>query len=131
MESMPDKLVRLIAARDDSQARVARAIGVDASQFAKWLKGKGQPTVPHVLALARYFGVTMEYLADDSVVDPPAPPPDLAPDERTVLTTYRVLRDAGKVDVEGAIRGMVGPPVYDPEILSELAKRRAGRPKPA
>lgn len=131
METLPDKLVRLMAARDEPQSRVARAIEVDPSQYAKWLKGKGRPTVPQLLGLARHFGVPMEFLADDAMVDPPPLKPPLAPDEQTVVTVYRVLRDAGTLDVEGAIRALSGPPQYDAELVREIERRKNGKHRPA
>ena len=43
--------------------QLARKIGTDGSTVSKWEKGFRQPTLPWVIKLAQYFGVTLGYLA--------------------------------------------------------------------
>jgi transcriptional regulator with XRE-family HTH domain len=88
MEKFAEKVLKLLEAADATQAKVARAIDVDPSQFAKWLKGKGTPSPVQLLALARYLGVTTDYLVDDAQEKPPARE-GLTEGERAVLKAYR------------------------------------------
>jgi transcriptional regulator with XRE-family HTH domain len=111
MERLPTKVLKSLQGRDESQARAARAIGVDASQFSKWLKGKGVPTAAQLLALARHLGLPMEYLADDALDAPPATSAsaELTADQRTIL---QVVDDLGLSRKE-AVRRLAGQPKVD------------------
>lgn len=46
-----------------SVAELARAIGVSDNAIYKWLAGRGQPSLPSVVAIARAAGVSVEWLA--------------------------------------------------------------------
>jgi transcriptional regulator with XRE-family HTH domain len=90
MKDFQGKLRKLMAGRRLSQDRVARAVGVSQNQISLWVRGKSVPDLYEAAALARLFGKTVDYLADDSQDEPPGPDA-LLPDERAVLTTYRTL----------------------------------------
>lgn len=96
MKQFATKVVTKLESMGRTQAQVSRAIGVDASQFTRWLKGKGSPTVCQLLALARFLGVSMEFLADDLLDDSPAGSGGLNADEEFVLKIFRSLRLSGE-----------------------------------
>lgn len=64
-----------------SQRRLARELGVSSQAVLYWESGAKSPTVAHLRALARIFGVSM----DDVIlgVDHPAAAPPPAPTEGT------------------------------------------------
>lgn len=44
------------------QCELARAIGVAQSNIVRWEQGRQEPKASHLIAIARYFGVTTDYL---------------------------------------------------------------------
>lgn len=57
------RLARLRADRGETQPTVARAVGTDGQQISKWERATGgAPSTKFLHALAKHFGVTMEYL---------------------------------------------------------------------
>ncbi len=55
--------LELIMRQFGSVAELARAIGVSDNAIYKWLAGRGQPSLPSVVAIARAAGVSVEWLA--------------------------------------------------------------------
>ena len=49
-----------------SQDRLADETGLSQSALSNWEIGKGSPTSTAIIALARYFGVTTDYLLGES-----------------------------------------------------------------
>jgi transcriptional regulator with XRE-family HTH domain len=117
MERLPEKVLALLQTTDQSAAKVARAIKVDGSQFSKWLRGIGKPTVPQLLGMARALHVSMEYLADDQMV---ADPEKLTPDERMVLTNFQTSELTGKEAVKWIQKG-----------IAAKARKEAATPSPS
>lgn len=57
------RLARLRADRGETQAAVGRAVGTDGQLVSKWERATGgPPSTTFLRALAKHFGVTMEYL---------------------------------------------------------------------
>jgi transcriptional regulator with XRE-family HTH domain len=134
MEQFPSKVLRLLDARDENQAKLSRATKIDPSQLAKWLKGRGLPSVKQLLAIARYLDVPLDYLADDAQDEPAAGPGLTADEERALwlirelgLTSGEVLRRLAAEPGGAARAGGVGR-VIAVRDLSEIerAKKRSG-----
>lgn len=106
----PKKVLELIKLRTTNQSRVAAAIGMDGSQFSRWLQGRGNLTVERLLALARHLETSVEYLIDDAMAEEPVTPKD----EEYLLKVYRDLKadPAQGLDEEGAeaVRRLSLPP---------------------
>ncbi|WP_373263211.1 helix-turn-helix domain-containing protein [Hungatella hathewayi] len=62
---MYQKYVELRDKKGVSDYRVAMATGVTKSTFTDWKSGRSKPKFDKLLAIARYFGVSVEYFADD------------------------------------------------------------------
>ena len=131
MNRFREKLMALIEQRGGPKAPVARAIGVDTSQFNRWTKPgkKARPTAVQLLVIARTFGTTMEYLADDEMYEMPTPGEAgevLTEDERYVLRTFRNLR----LDADEAFRRLTGQLTLEdtepPEKPKSEEKHRRG-----
>ncbi|MHC5540485.1 helix-turn-helix domain-containing protein, partial [Singulisphaera rosea] len=61
-----EKLVSLLEKKQRTQYDLAAIVGRSQSRVSKWSNGVGHPTPSDMLAIARYFDVPMEFLADDS-----------------------------------------------------------------
>lgn len=59
------KLKRLIKARGSSQQAVADLIGKQQSNISKYIKGEYEPGLSDAWKIARFLGVTLDYLLDD------------------------------------------------------------------
>jgi transcriptional regulator with XRE-family HTH domain len=54
-----------------SQEELAERVGVAQSTLGRWEAGTGEPKLRQALALARALGVSLDYLADDALDEPP------------------------------------------------------------
>lgn len=99
----PEKLAALMERSPYSQDRVARACGVSQPKVSRWLKGTGKPDLAQGLALARFFGVELAYLADDAL-DAEPESRELPEDERQLVTLYRALKGGGMSAAEALLR---------------------------
>lgn len=92
---LPRKLQSLMEARHLKAADVARETGMSKTTLGRWIEGVHRPKVAQSLALARFFGVPLEYLVDDAME---APPPLPTPQEIAVLEVVRRLGPAVALD---------------------------------
>lgn len=110
-----------------SQTDLGERLGVSQAQVSLWERGANAPKLAHALAMARLFGVPLDYLADDDLDDPPGPP--MTAEEAYVL---RVFRNAG-VSADEAARRIIAPAPSGQ--LSPMAPRElsadGSRPAPA
>jgi transcriptional regulator with XRE-family HTH domain len=65
------KLIRLIERRGATQGEVEVAVKLPQGRISKWLGGQGEPSLRQGLRLARWFGVPLEWLADDTLDELP------------------------------------------------------------
>src|SRR5258708_17627647 len=84
---LKDKLQMLMARAALNGQKLARLSRVSDSEISRILQGKSRPGLDNAFRLARSVGVTLDYLADDSLdVEPPKPDDHLSSDERRILT---------------------------------------------
>jgi transcriptional regulator with XRE-family HTH domain len=84
---LKDKLQMLMARAALNGQKLARSSKVSDSEISRILQGKSRPGLDNAFRLARSVGVTLDYLADDSMdVEPPKPEDHLTADERKILT---------------------------------------------
>lgn len=63
MESFGEILRRLRQEKHIGQVELAKQIGVGKSIISLWEQNICEPTLSKLIALAKYFGVTIDYLA--------------------------------------------------------------------
>lgn len=96
---------RLIELRTDlniTQSFIAEKIGVDRSTFAKYESGKHQPSLENLIALAKYFNVTTDYILGLSDQKNTCIS-DFTDEEICFIKKYRELDSRGKNTVDAII----------------------------
>ena len=116
--TLGEKLSKLIATRGTNKANVARTLGVSKSTIANWIEGKGVPKLYEAAKLADALGVPLDYLADDTLDEPPGP--ELAPDEAEV---FRLVRRMG---VEEAHRRLLQLSDGSRRVIDDMPPEPAG-----
>ncbi len=132
---LKDKLQMLMARQALNGQKLARSSQVSDSEISRILQGKSRPGLDNAFRLARSVGVTLDYLADDSLdVEPPRPEDHLSPEERRILSLAQkigsslvltILENIRFLGYEVAMSRLVGgKPII--EVDKELAEGRAG-----
>ena len=96
---------------------------VSKSTIDNWLKGKSRPNLDAALRIAREFGVSLEWLADDEMKDQPAP--EISDREREIL---RIVRRIGVEDAESRLLGVEKQPTA-PAARPPAEIKLVGRPR--
>lgn len=60
--SFAERLKELRTENDLSQASLTKAIGVSQKAIDYWERGVNEPKATYIIALAKYFGVSCDYL---------------------------------------------------------------------
>jgi transcriptional regulator with XRE-family HTH domain len=85
---MLKKILKRMAERGMTQADLARVAAVEPARITEWKKSEWQPNVGQLARMSRHLGLSLDYLADDGLVEPPAP---LSADDQTVLAVVHAL----------------------------------------
>lgn len=105
------KIRNLIDDHGIDQRQLAGHLGVNPSTISRWCAGISNPDIIVGLAIARYFGVTVEWLAD-----PEAPWP-YRPEPARPLGVAHLPLDAGSPQPQGddqAVRQITDRPAHAP-----------------
>lgn len=70
-----DRLYQLRKARGISQEELSDIVGVSRQAVQKWESGASKPDMDKLVAIARYFGVTLDYLITGEETPQPEPAP--------------------------------------------------------
>lgn len=68
-----NRLNKCFGDRNESQEAVAKALGTTRQTFGNWLSGRNQPDFEKLIALAKYYNVSVDYLlglSEDSTLEP-------------------------------------------------------------
>lgn len=95
-----EKLARLV----QNQSRLSRDTGLTQSAISDAISGKRRLYVDQAAKIARALRISLDYLTDDAMDDPPMSPDPRSEDEEAVLLVYRSLR----LSKEEAIRRLAG-----------------------
>lgn len=134
---LKDKLAMLMTRKALNGQKLARSSQVSDSEISRILQGKSRPGLDNAFRLARSVGVTLDYLADDSLdAEPPRPEDHLSPEERRVLALVQkigcpqvitILENIRFLGYEVAMSRLVGgKPII--EVDKEAAELRSGIP---
>lgn len=88
---LKEKLPWLMEQKGIKPAELSKMTGIPAPRFSEWKdpKGKRSPTLEQAKRIARALGVSLDYLADDSLDEPPNP--ELNAEDREILRIARRL----------------------------------------
>lgn len=64
-DNMYEKFAELLKRSGVTTYRVSKETKIPANTFTDWKNGRSKPKLDKLLAIARYFGVPVEYFADD------------------------------------------------------------------
>lgn len=64
---MYEKFAELLMQRKVTAYRVSKETGIPANTFTDWKNGRSKPKFDKLLLLAKYFDVSVEYFAEDTV----------------------------------------------------------------
>lgn len=64
---MYEKFAKLLEEKGVTAYRVSKDTGIAANTFTDWKNGRSAPKFDKLLTLAKYFGVPVEYFADEEV----------------------------------------------------------------
>lgn len=84
------KVRMLLAEKRYSQGDLARALGTSQTKVSRWLTTSTPPKPEHLLAIARIFGVTADYLIDDTQ-DTFSREPEIRAEDQAVLAVVHAL----------------------------------------
>ena len=62
---MYKKFEALLIERKLTTYKVAKDTGISNTTFSDWKRGKSKPKLEKLMILAKYFGVPVEYFAED------------------------------------------------------------------
>jgi transcriptional regulator with XRE-family HTH domain len=102
---LQDKLQMLMARHNLNGQRLARLSFVSDSEISRILQGKSRPGLDNAFRLAKAVGVSLDFLADDTLDVEPAPPSDkLSAEERKILSIAQKIGCAEVVFILEALR---------------------------
>jgi transcriptional regulator with XRE-family HTH domain len=89
---LKDKLQMLMGRHGLNGQKLARSSQVSDSEISRILQGKSRPGLDNAFRIARSVGVTLDYLADDSLdIEPCMPTDNLSPEERKILAVVQKI----------------------------------------
>ena len=89
---LKDKLQMLMGRHGLNGQKLARSSQVSDSEISRILQGKSRPGLDNAFRIARSVGVTLDYLADDSLdAEPSVPADNLSPEERKILAVVQKI----------------------------------------
>ena len=59
---MVERIYNLMAEREISATELSKATGIKTSTLTQWKKGLQKPSTDAIIKIAKYFGVTTDYL---------------------------------------------------------------------
>ena len=97
---------------DKTQSEISKLLNMTQSQYARYETGKYEMPMHHFITLAKYYGVSLDYLA--GIVQTPKPlkgSNEYSAEEVQLIRTYRT-----RPDLQGIIKAALGlkPSIQDP-----------------
>ncbi len=62
MSVFPQKLQKLIEDSNKTQNEICKDLGIRKQKLSKWKTGYNEPSIEELAMIAKYFGVTSDYL---------------------------------------------------------------------
>lgn len=94
---------KLLDVNGVKSADVARATGISNMTFSDWKKGKSTPKMDKIEKIAKYFGVTTDYMMGKKSEIPSA---SMADDHLELIKLYSSLSEADQKAIMQIMRSM-------------------------
>ena len=62
-----EKIFKIMKKYEISAYKLSSELGISQGNISDWKNGKSRPTIPALLKLSEYFGVSIDYLLDNPV----------------------------------------------------------------
>ena len=105
------RIKQLRTERKLRQADVARILNVTPEAYSMWENGVRQMSLPNLVVLARFYGVTLEYLV--GISSERWTEGSLSSEEESLLVWYKQLDDADKGLIAAMARNLAANKKYD------------------
>ncbi|WP_304458821.1 helix-turn-helix domain-containing protein [Alicyclobacillus sendaiensis] len=80
VSKLPERLIELRTQRNLKQRDLAEFLGIALRSWQRYEAGEREPTVDQLMELARFFGVSLDYMV--GLTDDPTPSPRTSSSER-------------------------------------------------
>ena len=97
---MYDVYCKLRDSKGITDYEVSRYTGLNPSTFADWKKGKSAPKTEKLLRIARYFGVTLEYLVSGEGEEMLPGMPTIAQERENTPILWELLEEGKKANTD-------------------------------
>lgn len=106
-------LDKLMSERDVSAYKISKATGISDRLIGYWRKGEKLPGAENLLAIANYFGISVDYLLTGK--EKSSPTVELTADERELLDIYNNLspKSQGRLRERAEVLAELEAPVAD------------------
>jgi transcriptional regulator with XRE-family HTH domain len=140
-QKLKDKLLTEMARQGLNGQRLAQRSRVSDSEISRILSGQSTPGLENAFRLAKAVGVSLDYLADDSLESDPMRAADPhSPDERRLLDlsarvglsrSIHLLENIGFIGYEMAMQRLLGArPIVEMDVPDE-SRQAPTNPAPA
>lgn len=99
MEAMQKRISDLLLKNEIKGVELAEAASVNASTISRILKGQQTPSAETLYRLARFFGVTMEYLLTGETSTADCTDANRSPEEKKLIEYYHKMSNIDKEDL--------------------------------
>lgn len=103
MSDAIDVITRLQTEKGVTNKEIEKACGLSNSVISQWKAGRSKPSVDAILRLARYFGVTTDYLLGfgdrEVLIEIKNNAVVLTPEEELILEAYAVASVEGRFKI--------------------------------
>lgn len=101
------RLKELREARKINQQNLSYLCNVSQTMISKYELGQAEPDIQTLIALAKHFSVTVDYLIGASDVKMPLNSADMTEGEKDILLDYKSLNDINKAKAGAFIKGLL------------------------
>ncbi len=105
-----DRLKKLRIARNLTQKDAADALKLKTNTYRNYENDEREPTAMTLLSIARFFGVTVDYLLNYKVteqIDTASAAPELSPESQEILDMYAELTPEQQNFIKLSMQGLL------------------------
>lgn len=105
METIVDRIQKLIENHNEKAAPLMKKIGLASNSVSDWKRGKAKPSSDAIIKIAKYFNVSTDYLLLGKEYAPTKI--DFTANEIQLIQLYSNLNELDQRECIGFIKGML------------------------